>query len=78
VFADGHQAVTTTVLDAEGDHALEMPSESPWPLALAFTIGLVFVFVLTDHWVTAGMCVLLVLASLVGWQTQKPWLHEEA
>ena len=78
VLVDGHQALATTVNEAEGDRVVEMPSESPWPLALAFAIGLVFTAVLVDHYTTAGLLGLLVLASLLGWHSQKPWHHERA
>ena len=30
-----------------------MPSDSPWPIILAGTLALVFVFLLTGHWTTA-------------------------
>jgi hypothetical protein len=76
VLADGHQAMSTTVLDAEGDRVLEMPSESPWPLALAVAIGLVFTALLLDHFATAALLGLLVAASLLSWHRQKPWQHE--
>jgi heme/copper-type cytochrome/quinol oxidase subunit 1 len=76
VLAGGHQTIATTVNEAEGDRMLEMPSESPWPLALAFTLALVFTALLLDHFATAALLGLPVLASLAAWHRQKPWFHE--
>jgi cytochrome c oxidase subunit I+III len=53
VLAEGHQTPASTVVDAHLDEVLDMPSDSPWPIALAFTLALVFVFLLTGHWTTA-------------------------
>ena len=76
VLADGHQALATTVNEGEGDRVLEMPSESPWPLALAAALALVFTALLLDHFVTAAVFGLPAAASLVAWHTQKSWHHE--
>jgi cytochrome c oxidase subunit I+III len=54
VLADGHQTPASTVVDAEWDEVLDMPSDSPWPITLAGALALVFVFLLTGHWVTAA------------------------
>jgi cytochrome c oxidase subunit III len=53
VFDAGHVTPATTVVDAEWDEALDMPSDSPWPITLALALALVFVFLLTGHWTTA-------------------------
>jgi heme/copper-type cytochrome/quinol oxidase subunit 3 len=53
VLAEGHQTPATSVVDGELDEVLDMPSDSPWPIALAGMLGLVTVFLLTGHWTTA-------------------------
>jgi cytochrome c oxidase subunit I+III len=53
VLAEGHQTPASTVVDAELDEVLDMPSDSPWPVALAGALALVFAFLLTGHWTTA-------------------------
>jgi len=53
VLADGHQTPASTVVDAQLDEVLDMPSDSPWPITLAGALALVFVFLLTGHWTTA-------------------------
>jgi cytochrome c oxidase subunit I+III len=53
VLANGHQTPASTVVDAQLDEVLDMPSDSPWPITLAGTLALVFVFLLTGHWTTA-------------------------
>jgi cytochrome c oxidase subunit I+III len=53
VLAEGHQTPQTTVVDAELERVLDMPSDSPWPIAFAGALALVFVFLLTGHWTTA-------------------------
>jgi hypothetical protein len=64
------------VNEGEGDRVLEMPGDSPWPLALAAALALVFTALLLDHFVMAVLFGLLAAASLVAWHTQKPWHHE--
>ena len=54
-----------------------MPPESPWPFVAALSIGLVFTFVLVDHFAFAALFGLPLVGSLIGWHTQKPWRHEE-
>jgi cytochrome c oxidase subunit I+III len=61
VLDDGHETPATTVVDGELDEVLDMPSDSPWPILLAAALGLVFVFLLTGHVVTA-----LVFAGAAG------------
>jgi cytochrome c oxidase subunit 1/cytochrome c oxidase subunit I+III len=72
VLEEGHEQPATTVLDAEVDEILEMPSESPWPLVLAVTLALVFVMLLTSHFVTAAACAGLALAVLAVWHAREP------
>jgi cytochrome c oxidase subunit 3/cytochrome c oxidase subunit I+III len=43
----------STVVDAELDEVLDMPSDSPWPITFAALLALVFVFLLSGHWTTA-------------------------
>jgi cytochrome c oxidase subunit 1/cytochrome c oxidase subunit I+III len=72
----GHETPATTNMDAELDKVLEMPSESPWPLALAASLGVFFLLGLLDHWVAAGASLVLVAGALVGWHWTEP--EEEA
>ncbi|HEY7076404.1 MAG TPA: cytochrome c oxidase subunit I [Solirubrobacteraceae bacterium] len=72
VLDTGHETPATTVVDAELDEVLDMPSESPWPIVLAGFLGLVFTFLLTGHLVTAlvfgGCCA----AALAAWHRSEP------
>jgi cytochrome c oxidase subunit I+III len=76
VLTDGHQALATTVLEAEGDHIVEMPSESPWPFAVALALLALFTAMLTDHWAAAAICAGLVALAVAGWHRQQPYHHE--
>src|SRR3954464_1718021 len=67
VLADGHQTPASTVVDAHLDEVLDMPSDSPWPITLAGTLALVFVFLLTGHWTTAVVCAGTVGLALGAW-----------
>src|SRR4051794_19455639 len=53
VLDTGHETPTTTVVDGELDEVLDMPSDSPWPIAVAAGLTLMFTFLLTGHWTTA-------------------------
>ena len=67
VFDRGHVTPATTVVDAEWDEALDMPSDSPWPIAVAAGLALVFTFLLTGHWTTALVFLGTVAAATVAW-----------
>ena len=43
VFADGHETVATSEVDANLERLLQMPSDSPWPLAVAAALTIFFV-----------------------------------
>ncbi len=68
----GHETPATTVVDAELDEVLDMPSDSPWPPLLALALGLVFVFLLTGHWVTAVVFAGAAAAVLAAWHWKEP------
>jgi cytochrome c oxidase subunit I+III len=72
VLDAGHETPATTVVDAELDEILDMPSDSPWPPLLALALGLVFVFLLTGHWVTAVVFAGAAAAVLAAWHWKEP------
>jgi cytochrome c oxidase subunit 1/cytochrome c oxidase subunit I+III len=76
VLAEGHETVSTGEVDAELERILRMPGDSPWPLALAASLTVLFVGLIAGSNVTAWLGVGLMLASLVGWHY--PWTQEEA
>jgi hypothetical protein len=49
-----------------------MPSESPWPIVLAFCAVLALTMILLSHYAIAGIFVLLALLALAGWHTDEP------
>jgi heme/copper-type cytochrome/quinol oxidase subunit 3 len=77
VLASGHQAVATSVLDANTAAVLRMPEESSWPLALAASALLIPIGVIASwNWLAlAG--VLLSGASLAGWHWRDQIVGEE-
>jgi cytochrome c oxidase subunit I+III len=72
VLDRGHVTPATTVVDAEWDEALDMPSDSPWPIAVAAALALVFMYLLTGHWTTALVFLAVAAAAVVAWH------HREA
>jgi len=72
VLDEGHETPSSTVRDARLDEILEMPSDSPWPLAVAACVALVFVMLLTRHAVVAGLAAGLTAIALCGWHLQEP------
>jgi cytochrome c oxidase subunit I+III len=71
-LSDGHNAMATTVLDADADKVLEMPHGSVWPLVLAGSLAVLFTVFLAGHWVLALLAASLVALSLAGWFSQEP------
>ena len=75
VLEEGHETPATTVLDARLDEVLEMPAESGWPVVLALCLTLVFVLLLTGHYLVAGGFAALGLVVLAAWHTKEPELE---
>jgi heme/copper-type cytochrome/quinol oxidase subunit 3 len=69
VLASGHETPVSTVNDGELDAIADMPSESPWPIALALAVTIAFVFLLTTHYATAAAFFALGALTLVGWHS---------
>jgi cytochrome c oxidase subunit 1/cytochrome c oxidase subunit I+III len=72
VLDDGHEMAATTVLDADLDEILELPSESAWPLLVALPVTVVFVMLLTGHYIAAGAFGTVALLALAGWHWREP------
>jgi cytochrome c oxidase subunit I+III len=68
----GHETPASTVLDAEWDEILEMPSDSPWPITLAAATAGIFAMLLLGHYVTAAVFAGIGLLVLVAWHGQEP------
>jgi uncharacterized membrane protein YccC len=60
------------VVDAVPDEVLEMPGESPWPLAVAVCTGLLFVMLLTQHYAVAGVFAGFALLCVAAWHAKEP------
>jgi cytochrome c oxidase subunit I+III len=72
VLEQGHETPASTVVDAEWDEILEMPSSSPWPPVLALSLAVIFVFVLLRQWIPAAIFVVVSLAVLAAWHDKEP------
>ncbi|MBV9212309.1 MAG: cytochrome c oxidase subunit I [Actinobacteria bacterium] len=72
VLDEGHETPASTVLDADWDEILEMPSHSPWPITLALVASGVFLFLLLGHWAVAAISTGLVFVVLAAWHRQEP------
>jgi len=77
VLDGGHETPATSVLDANWDEVIDMPSDSPWPIVTALMMSGVFAMLLTGHLV--AMCVFLGLMALAvaAWHGAEPE-HEAA
>jgi cytochrome c oxidase subunit 1/cytochrome c oxidase subunit I+III len=67
VLDEGHATVATSVLDADSEEVLEMPGESPWPLATALGLLIIFCALLVSHLGVAAAGLLIMLWGLAGW-----------
>jgi cytochrome c oxidase subunit 1/cytochrome c oxidase subunit I+III len=72
VLDQGHETPASTVLDADWDEILEMPSNSPWPPVLAFAVVTIFVFILLKVWIAAAICALVAAVVLAAWHSKEP------
>jgi cytochrome c oxidase subunit I+III len=72
VLEQGHETPASTVLDANFDEILDMPSDSPWPVVTALMLTGIFAMLLTGHLI--AMCVFLALfaASIGAWHGVEP------
>jgi len=72
VLEEGHETPASTVLDANLDEVLDMPSDSPWPVVSALMITGIFAMLLTGHLI--AMCIFLALfaLSLGAWHGVEP------
>jgi cytochrome c oxidase subunit I+III len=72
VLAGGHETPSSTVLDADWDEILEMPSASWSPVLLATLLAGTFAMLLTTHYVIAAGFAALALVVLGGWHWKEP------
>jgi cytochrome c oxidase subunit 1/cytochrome c oxidase subunit I+III len=68
----GHETPGTSVVDADWDEILEMPSNSPWPPILALCLTGIFTFLILQVWIGAAIFVVLTFAALAGWHNKEP------
>jgi cytochrome c oxidase subunit 1/cytochrome c oxidase subunit I+III len=72
VLGGGHETPGSSVLDADFDEILEMPSESWSPILLATMLAGTFAMLLTSHYVIAAGFAALALVVLGGWHWKEP------
>jgi len=72
VLERGHETPASTVVDAEWDEIVEMPSSSPWPPVLALSLAVIFVFLLLRQWIPAAVFLVVSLAILAAWHDKEP------
>ena len=68
----GHETPASSVLDAQWDEILEMPSHSAAPITLAGAIGLCFGMLVLQHYVTAAVFAGVALLVLAAWHWKEP------
>jgi cytochrome c oxidase subunit I+III len=71
-FPAGHETPATTVRDGLMDEPLEMPAESPWPVALALCVAGLFTMLLLSHFAIAGVSAVLGTLTLAAWHWREP------
>jgi len=72
VLEEGHETPASSVLDADWDEILDMPSKSWSPLILAVVLAAGFAMLLAEHYVVAAVCGALALLVLAGWHWKEP------
>ncbi|MFL5865722.1 MAG: cytochrome c oxidase subunit I [Thermoleophilaceae bacterium] len=72
VLDKGHETPASSVLDADWDEILEMPSKSWSPILTAAALAATFAMLLTRHYVIAAVCAGLALLVVGGWHWKEP------
>ncbi len=72
VLAEGHETTVSTINDARLDEVVDMPPESPWPILVALTVTVSFVFFLLSHFTTGVVCLLGTALVLMAWHSHEP------
>ena len=60
------------MLDADWAERLDMPSNSPWPIALGLLLGVMFAMLLIGQPIVAGGFAVLCGLVLVAWHSKEP------
>jgi cytochrome c oxidase subunit 1/cytochrome c oxidase subunit I+III len=68
----GHETAASTVVDADWDEILDMPSHSAWPPLVALALTGVFAMILLQQWLAAAIFVGLVSLVLAAWHAKEP------
>jgi cytochrome c oxidase subunit I+III len=68
----GHSTVATTVVDAEWDEVLDMPSDSWTPILLAAAVTGIFAMLIGGHLLPAGVFAALAALVIAGWHSVEP------
>jgi cytochrome c oxidase subunit I+III len=68
----GHETPASTVVDADFDEVLDMPSDSAAPLLLALAVTGIFAMLLTGHLFAAAVFGALAAVTLAHWHAVEP------
>jgi heme/copper-type cytochrome/quinol oxidase subunit 1 len=68
----GHETPATTVVDADLDEILDMPSDSPWPITLAVGVTGIFAMLLGGHLFAAAVFAAFAALALARWHSVEP------
>jgi cytochrome c oxidase subunit 1/cytochrome c oxidase subunit I+III len=71
-LADGHEQPLTTVRDGYLDEIEEMPAESAAPIVIALALALASTMLLTSHYASAGIFVLVAAFAVGVWHWREP------
>jgi hypothetical protein len=72
VLDQAHETPASTVLDADWDEILDMPSSSPWPISFAVALSAAFAFLIGGHLTAVAVCAAVMAAVLVAWHWEEP------
>jgi cytochrome c oxidase subunit 1/cytochrome c oxidase subunit I+III len=72
VLEQGHEQPVSSPVDGWWAEIVEMPHDSPWPIALALAMSLVFVLLLLHQWLGAGFALSAIALALMGWHGEEP------
>ena len=72
MLEEGHETTATTPVDGRLDEILEMPGESPWPVALAIVTTIGCALIIANHLLIAAAMAAIAAAMLAAWHGREP------
>jgi cytochrome c oxidase subunit 1/cytochrome c oxidase subunit I+III len=69
---EGHQQVSSTLVDGYPDEIATMPHSSPWPIVVALCLSGLFAVLLVQKFAVASVFAILLVLAVAAWHWREP------